>query len=236
MIDPHTESISVIIPVLSEGAEPVPLIETMEEVPVVRETIVVAACDDPGPHLPISADWRKVQVLRSEQGRARQMNAGARAAHCPYLLFLHADSRLDSSAPSQVAEALSSGAATAVSFRLAYREPVLSLRLLTLCGRLLSSIHPFALGDQGLGVRRGPFLQRGGFPDVPILEDWILVRKFRKDGGIKILHAECRTSGRRFLRTGVLRQLIRNARILYRYGSGGDPSDLAELYDREPDA
>lgn len=230
-------AISAVIPLLGEGREPLPLIETLERCAEVAEILLIESESEPeaGARTPIDARWRKVRVLVEARGRARQMNAGARVASGDILLFLHGDSRLDEAAVAEARAAVSRGATAAAAFRLGYRETRRSLRLLAQAGRWLSRIHPYALGDQGLAIRREAFVRLGGFPDVPILEDWLFLRALRRRTGFRILRSTCATSGRRFLRRGPLRQLLQNARILYRYGEGEDLAILAAEYNRRGD-
>jgi hypothetical protein len=222
--------ISVIIPLLSEGSEHLPLVETLSRSPQVREILLVEANDDLGENALPSGESAKVRVLRAPRGRALQMNAGAAEASSPIFLFLHADSRLRIEALDEVVESLSRPGPAAVAFRLTYREPSRFLRTLAWCGNTIGSFHPFALGDQGLAIRRQAFIDHGGFPELPILEDWYMVRSLRKNGGFRLLGSVCATSGRRFLQNGPLRQLLRNASILLRAGAGEDLESLADAY------
>ncbi|MCA9726318.1 MAG: glycosyltransferase, partial [Candidatus Eisenbacteria bacterium] len=221
---------SVIIPLWREGDRPAALLDVLDRSPWVREVLAVEAEGDPDP-LRLRR-WKRVRFLETAPGRARQMNAGASAAGGELLLFLHADSMLDPGALERVCAELAVPGPIAVSFRLRFRERGVGLAILAWAGRMLSSIQPWFLGDQGLALRRPDFHEDGGFPDVAILEDWILVRRLRSRGRLLIVEGPHWTSGRRFLRRGILRQLWTNLSILFRYG-GGEPLDvLAEAYRR----
>lgn len=222
------------MPVWREGAEPFRLLDRLEEIEEVGEVWLVGAPDDPEPTAIDPARWPKVRAFVAPRGRASQMNAGARRAGAEFLLFLHADSRIHPAAPRAAVQALQGRSPTAAAFRLAYREPRWSLRCLAWLGRALGALVPFALGDQGLAIRRDRFFELGGFPEVPILEDWIFLRRIRADGGIRLLPDECATSGRRFLENGIWRQLLRNARILFRHAEGVSPEELAREYGDAP--
>src|SRR5207244_4496252 len=88
----------------------------------------------------------------------------------------------------------------------------------------------FPYGDQGLFLRREIFDQLGGFPDLPVMEDYEFVRKLRRLGRIAIAPARTRTSGRRWQRLGVLRATLMNRAIILGYHFGISPSRLAAWY------
>jgi len=83
--------ISVIIPALNEAGNIASTIRNVKNQPGEHEIIVV----DGGSHDGTAALARsEAQVIFSDRGRGRQMNAGARRASGEALLFLHADSKL----------------------------------------------------------------------------------------------------------------------------------------------
>lgn len=216
------------IPLWEEGEGPAELLAQLDRCPCVSEILAVGGRGDPSG--PLIAPWSKVRRLETERGRAHQMNEGARSATSGLLLFLHADSWLEPASLELVCEVLSRPGPMACAFPLRFREPGLGLALLGWAGRVLSGFNPYALGDQGLAIRRADFFAVGGFAEVPILEDWILVRKLRSLGRLEILHVPYSTSGRRFLRHGIVRQLWNNMRILYRYAEGEELAALAVEY------
>jgi glycosyltransferase involved in cell wall biosynthesis len=204
----------------------------LESSPLIHEILLVEAEDDPIGNARPLMPTLKACILSASRGRARQMNAGAAAATAPIILFLHADCRLGPEAIEEIGHRLTGPGPAGVAFRLAFRESVPILRIMAWCSRLLGGFHPFAFGDQGLAVRRDAFHFHGGFPDVPIFEDVLMVRALRRDGGFRLLRSECATSGRRFLDNGCLRQILQNAWMLYRFGAGEDLGSLAEEYRR----
>ena len=167
--------ISVVIPLLSEGSEHLPLVEILASSPHVDEIVLVEAADDPGDNARPSDDSGKIRFLTAHRGRARQMNAGAAEASSPILLFLHADSRLRLEALEELQERFGRSESAAFAFRHAYREPSRLLQGMARIGNIVGSFNPYALGDQGLAVGRQSFQDHGGFPDIPILEDWYMV-------------------------------------------------------------
>ena len=78
--------------------------------------------------------------------------------------------------------------------------------------------------------RKQVFEQLGGYPEIPILEDLEFQRQARKLGGMARILTPVRTSARRFLANGVIRQCWINFIVLTGYFAGVSPAKLARLY------
>lgn len=142
-------------------------------------------------------------VISGPPGRGGQLNRGAAAATADRLLFLHADCLLPDGWLDVVTTALDDRETVLAVFRLctvpadggrpgAWRRFWLSLFDLRSRGWGL----PY--GDQGFAIRRQVFDDLGGFPDIPLMEDFALARSCRRRGRIRRLPLSVRTSARRF--------------------------------------
>ena len=175
------------------------------------------------------------QLLRSPRGRARQMNAGAAAAHGDILLFLHADTVLPAQADWLVGEAIAGDAHWGrFDVRIAGDSgwfPVIAI-LMNLRSRLTS----IATGDQAIFVRRTAFAQVGGFADIPLMEDIVLSQRLRQLGRPACLRQKVTTSGRRWEKQGVLRTVFTMWWLRLRFFFGTDPAKLAREYGYAPEA
>jgi rSAM/selenodomain-associated transferase 2 len=180
------------------------------------------------------ATSRGARVVLGAPGRGGQLDRGAREAlraGADALLFVHADTRLPSSARERIADALSAGAAGGgflVSFDGARRRYRLAERLVNTRTRFLR----VPLGDQAQFASGAAFTAAGGFPDWPILEDVELLRRLRRVGRIEILSPPVVTSVRRFEANGVIRAVATNWLIWMLFLLGASPQRLAHLYDR----
>src|SRR5256885_10989538 len=85
-------------------------------------------------------------------------------------------------------------------------------------------------GGQGLFVRRWAFEELGGFPDLPIMEDYEFVRRLRGLGKLTLLKAAAVTSGRRWQRLGFPRASLINKLVILGYRCGVPPIKLCSLY------
>lgn len=170
-------------------------------------------------------------IALDRPGRARQMNAGAAAAGSDILFFLHADTWLPTDAHARVLSALQRPGVSGVCFRLCFdqRHPVLNfIAFFTRINRAYASF-----GDQGLALRREVFEAIGGFPDIPLAEDIAIQRRLRRRGRVVKLPVCVTTSARRFLRRGILRQILLDFILLAGYYAGISPQWLKRWYSDE---
>jgi rSAM/selenodomain-associated transferase 2 len=169
------------------------------------------------------------RIVTGECVRARQLNRGARDAQHDALLFLHADTLLPAVAADAVTRALDSGAVFG-GFRIAFLEP--GLRRVAFMINLRTRITRAPWGDQAQFARRDAFLGAGGYADLPIMEDYELARRMKRAGRVDVLPLTVETSGRRFVRKGVLRTTALNWLIITSFHLGVSPERLARWYRR----
>ncbi|MFN3961315.1 MAG: glycosyltransferase, partial [Parvularculaceae bacterium] len=112
-------------------------------------------------------------VLACAPGRGGQLAAGAAMATAPWLLFLHADTRLDPAAwralDSHLADPDRVKVAAAFRFRLDDRA--WQARLLEFGVRLRVAVLALPYGDQGLLIHRDLYGAVGGYGALPLMED-----------------------------------------------------------------
>jgi len=221
-----TETVSVIIPALNEAEH---LARTVEMAADPRAEIIVvdggsqdATCD--------IARRCSARVLQSDSGRAAQMNFGARQARGQALLFLHADTVLPQHYCGTVLETLAQPGIVAGAFRLGINAPGRSLRLIERSANWRSAIFQLPYGDQALFLTAPRFREIGGFADLPIMEDFDLIRRLRRSGRIALAPDRVMTSGRRWRKLGPWKTTLINQWVILRYLAGSSPEKLAEFY------
>jgi rSAM/selenodomain-associated transferase 2 len=223
--------ISIIIPVLNEAAniqETMPRLKNGSDI----EIIIV----DGGSQDKTVEFARKlgVKVICSPQsGRANQMNLGAAAATGDILLFLHADTHLPTKYLEIIKETLAHPKTIAGAFELAIDGQQKSLRLVEIMVNLRSRFCSLPYGDQAIFLKASIFQEIGGFPNLPIMEDFEFIQRLKKRGKITIAPAKVITSGRRWQKLGVLKTTLINQLIILGYYLGISPTKLARLYGRK---
>ena len=221
--------ISVIVPTLDEEKNITPLLEDLQGARRVEAIVVDGGSRD---RTVARAKAMGAPVITTLPGRARQMNRGAAAARGRLLFFMHADSRLPSGFDDLLRQTLMDPGVAAAAFRLRIDAPGVGLRFVEFWANRRSRVLQMPYGDQGLCVAAGLFRQLGGFPELPIMEDFELVRRLRSRGRIVILPEAVRTSPRRWLNVGVARTTLINQAIVCAYLAGVPPQKLARFYRR----
>lgn len=172
------------------------------------------------------------RVVKTGAGRARQQNAAARESLGEILLFLHADNRLDPTAGEQIRCALADPHTVCAAFRQRIDAAGWLFRALEFGNAWRARWRGLPYGDQGITVRRETFWALGGFPDEPLLEDLLLMRKLRRISWPKLLPGPLQVSARRWQRHGVVTQTLRNWSLLAAHRLGVSPTRLARSYRR----
>jgi rSAM/selenodomain-associated transferase 2 len=169
------------------------------------------------------------RLVEAPPGRATQQNAGAAAARGDALVFLHADSRLPAGAYASLASALRDPACPGGNFRLRFDGDDGFSRSLTAWYAVQRRLGIY-YGDSTLWLRRGAWEALGGFADLPIMEDYDLVRRLERLGPTACLPGPALTSSRRWRSLGVRRTVLAWVVIRWAWLAGVPAERLARLY------
>jgi uncharacterized protein len=223
----QTCPISVIVPVLNEVDRIAPLLSQLQPIPGLEILIVDGGSQDQTVEQAASLGAR---VIHSVPGRAWQMNAGAQAATGKILLFLHADTQLPDGFTTLIRQTLAQPNIVAGAFDLAIDANLPGLRLVEIGVRWRSRLCQLPYGDQAIFIKAETFDKVGGFPELPIMEDFELMQRLKRLGKVAIAPASVTTSGRRWRRLGVWRTTLINQITILSYLLGQSPDKLAAWY------
>ncbi len=220
--------LAVIIPTLNAETG---LAATLAALPPVAQRIVVDGGSSDGTTEVARAAG--AQVLQSPPGRGVQLAAGAAAAQAPWLLFLHADTRLDPMAWGALEAHLSTPRRTQTAAVFGFRldDPAWQARLLEWGVRLRVALLALPYGDQGLLIHRDLYQAVGGYSALPLMEDVDLVRRLGRRR-LRLLPGHALTSAARWRRRGWARQSLLNLHCLTLYLTGTPPTEIARIYGR----
>lgn len=215
--------ISVIIPTLNEERH---LARALEQVKGGFNVEVIVV--DGG-----STDGTRAIVpdcLACTAGRAEQQNMGAKAASGELLFFLHADTILPECWDGVVRKTLSDPAVALGAFSFRLDVDFRGKKFIEDTANWRSKMGGLPFGDQGLFMRREVFDTAGGFPELPIMEDYVLVRSVRDLGKVVTVPEAAITSGRRWQQHGVFKVTMINKLMILGFHLGIPPSKLASFY------
>ena len=166
-------------------------------------------------------------VLTSPPGRAWQMNHGATHATGDTLVFLHADTLLPRGFDKHIRATLSQQEVVAGAFQLRINARRRSLRFIETMANLRSHHLQMPYGDQALFLKADIFRQIGGYQELPVMEDYEMIRRLRQRGQVRTCQALVRTSARRWLTHGVCRTTFAHQLMIVGYHLGVSPRRIA---------
>jgi rSAM/selenodomain-associated transferase 2 len=174
------------------------------------------------------AEHGGARVVLAPRGRGTQLAAGIAAARGPWLLLLHADTRL---APgwAEVVRAAMRDPGRAHHFRFALDDGAPAARRLERAVAWRCRVLALPYGDQGLLIHRDLLDAVGGMRPLPLMEDVDLVRRLGR-ARLAALPADAVTSAARWRRDGYLRRSARNILCLTLWFAGVPPRIILRLY------
>ena len=221
-------ALSIIIPAVDEADRIESALAGTVGIPSVTERIVVDGGSRDGTEERARACGAKVIV--SAPMRSTQMNAGARAAEGTVLLFLHADTGLPPGFEHHVLEVLDRPDTVAGAFRLGIDGCFPGLRIIEGLANFRSICMGMPYGDQAIFIAADRFHRAGGFPEIPIMEDFAFMRRLRNQGRIGIAPVAVATSVRRYEEFGLWRTTWINQLMILAYLARVPPAHLARWY------
>ncbi len=220
-----THLLAIIIPTLNAARTLPAVLEACAETwaPVV---VADAGSTDGTPELARALGARVVQAPR---GRGPQLAAGAAAVRPEWLLFLHADTRLQRGWLAAARAHMADYPGMAAYFRFALDDASDEARRLErlVAWRCRRLALPY--GDQGLLVSRALYEQVGGFRPLPLMEDVDLVRRLGR-ARLRGLEVAAVTSAEKWRREGWRKRSARNLACLSLWYLGVPPRVIARVY------
>ena len=219
--------ISVIIPALNEEAGigyTLRAIKDEELLPGVEVEVIVADGGSEDRTCDVAARFAH-KVVRSDRGRAVQMNAGAAAASpsSDIFFFMHSDCIIPRGAFNLIREALDKEEVAAGAFDLKIAHDSAWARAVEWMANRRSRLTGVPYGDQGLFMARETFLALGGFEPIPLMEDIVMglrlsrMNRMGQIGRMAFIDTPMTASPRRWLEEGVLRTTLRDWALAFSF-------------------
>ena len=223
----HPPRISVIIPALNaEAVVPAAIAAVRED-----DVEIVVVDGGSGDGTVTGARQAGAKVIASDKGRGQQLRRGGEEAVGDWLLFLHADTRLQAGwrkdAAAFAANPANETRAAVYTYALDDLSPQ-ARRVERLVG-WRTRVLGLPYGDQGLLISRGHYDRLGGFRAMQLMEDVDLVRRIGKPN-LTVLGTRAVTSAARYRRGGWWARPLRNLFCLMLYYLRVPPRILMRIY------
>lgn len=188
--------ISIIVPVYNEEKL---ILNIQDQLEPLREKCEILFVDGGSTDRTRELIRPHFKVIRSEKGRAKQMNTGAMASRGDILFFLHCDSELPPRPLAEIRRVMKNHSAGC--FGIAYHSRNFFMFTCRVISNHRIKDRKVMFGDQGIFVDRDLFFEAGMFPEIPVMEDYQFSLTL-KERGVKLGMARRRiyTSDRRFPR------------------------------------
>ena len=224
-------NLSIIIPTLDEANHLPLLFADLNSWPNKSDLTIV---DGGSKDLTISiAEIQGVNIIKSlEQNRGLQLKLGAAKAKENWLLFLHADSRLDSTWANTLVKLMQEKTSKnfAWYFDFKIRKYNLEFRLLEIAVLLRSHFLQKPYGDKGLLIHKDLYSLSGGFSSLKIMEDLDFITRITKTNKAKRIGENIYTDDIKWAKSSVISRAIKNARLRRKWRKGYNIDKLLKEY------
>ena len=222
---------SIIIPTLNEAFHLPLLLADLNAWPYDFELTIV---DGGSIDLTISiAKIQRVNVIKSpKKNRGYQLSTGASNAKGDWLLFIHADSRLEESWAKSlyriIQDETSKNFAWYFDFKL--KNNNLEYRLLEIAVALRSHFLQLPYGDQGLLIHKDLYRNSGGFSSMRIMEDIDFITRITKTTKVRRIGENIFTDDIKWSNSNIIKRTITNAKLRNKWRKGCDIEILSKEY------
>ena len=220
--------VSIVIPVLNEAEHIADTLISLASYRSQGHEVVVIDGGSNDDTVSISQQYAD-RVLRSDAGRAMQMNSGIDEASGDALLFLHADTRLPADAVAKLIHALEDGYFWG-RFNVRLSGKHFMFRIIERMMNLRSCITGVVTGDQAIFVSHESIEIVGAYPRLPLMEDIVFSKRLRELGRPACIRQQVVTSSRRWEDKGILRTILLMWRLRLLFFLGVPADRLARQY------
>jgi len=218
------------VPTLNEAALIQPFLRRLHERAAEAEIVVADGGSSDGTAELATASCHR--VVHGKPGRAGQMNAGAGTARGEILWFLHVDVRVPRGCLNEIERIMANPGVAGGFFRIRVPRSQLIYRLTDGFAHYAGLLLGMRCGDHGIFCRRSVFVEIGGFPEVPLMEDVEFFRRLRRCGRVKHSRKRIVVSPRRYEAIGRARLTFAYGLIATLYLFGASLPTLAGMYQR----
>jgi rSAM/selenodomain-associated transferase 2 len=168
--------------------------------------------------------------ISTKPSRGYQLRVGAEKSTYPILVFMHADTTLPSSGIDSILKVMSTHKVDWGRFNVVFTNQKYIFKIIAWFMNKRSCLSGIVTGDHTLFVKRSTYFERGGFSDIPIMEDIEFSKRLKKYSHPACLNETVTTSSRRWEQQGVIKTIILMWRLRILFYFGVPVEKLAKQY------
>ena len=211
--------ISIIIPSINE-ANNLPLL--LSDLSIIRKEgeILIVDCGSKDKTIDVAKIYGAKVFKSKEKNRGMQLDIGAKNSKGEWLIFLHADTRLTHDWYTKIKTALNGDKNYIYYFKFKINKKKIIYRVLEIFVNFRSKYFHQPYGDQGLIIHRKTYIKNNGFSKIPLMEDVDFLRRLKNKKDLKQLNLPIFTSSRKWEKTNIFLQALRNWNFRRRWLKG----------------
>mgnify|MGYP001399737528 FL=1 len=211
--------ISIIIPTINEANNLPLLLSDLSSIQKEGEIIIVDSGSE-DKTIDIANIYGAKVFISKERNRGLQLDIGAKNSKGDWLIFLHADTRLTHDWFIKTNSFLKGNKNNIYYFEFKINHKKIIYRILEILVNFRSKYFKQPYGDQGLIIHRTTYFKNHGFRKIPLMEDIDFLRRLNNKKDLKQLNSPIFISSRKWERTNIFLQAIKNWNFRRRWLKG----------------
>ena len=211
--------ISIIIPTINE-ANNLPLL--LSDLSIIQKEgeIIIVDCGSEDKTIDVANIYGAKVYKSQERNRGLQLDIGAKNSKGEWLIFLHADTRLTHDWFTKIKSVFKGDKNFIYYFKFKISNKKIIYRVLEILVNFRSKYFKQPYGDQGLIIHKSIYLKNNGFRKIPLMEDLDFFMRLNSKKDLKQLNLAIFTSSRKWERTNIFLQTIKNWNFRRRWLNG----------------
>jgi len=221
--------ISIIIPTINE-ANNLPLL--LSDLSIIQKEgeIIIVDCGSEDKTIDVANIYGAKVYKSKERNRGLQLDMGAKNSKGEWLIFLHADTRLTHDWFTKIKTVLKADKNYIYYFKFRINNKKILYRVLEILVNFRSHYFKQPYGDQGLIIHRSIYIKNNGFRKIPLMEDVDFLRRLNNKKYLKQLNLSIFTSSRKWERTNIFLQALKNWNFRRRWLKGESTKSIYSDY------
>ena len=228
-IENNLTRISIIIPTINEANNLPLLLSDLSIIQKVGEIIIVD-CGSKDKTIDVANIYGAKVYKSKERNRGLQLDLGAKNSKGEWLIFLHADTRISNDWLIKIKSVFKEDKNFIYNFKFKINNKKKIYRVLEILVNFRSRYLKQPYGDQGLIIHKSIYLKNNGFRKIPLMEDVDFFRRLKNKEDLKQLNLPIFTSSRKWERTNIFLQALKNWNFRRRWLKGESTKSIYSEY------